>query len=91
MSRPEFNKSISLGNMLQMGALVVALAVGWFTMEARGADNATRIVENRSTFSDLEIRVRGLENGSVRLEERLRSMQDILLRIERRLATMERG
>jgi hypothetical protein len=90
MTRPQFNTTVSLGNVLQIGAMLVALGLGWAVMDARGQDNAERVAENRVTLTALEGRVRALESGSARLDERLRSMEGILNRIDERLANMER-
>lgn len=90
MTRPQFSSTISLGTVIQVGAMLVALGLGWAVMDARGQDNTARVTENRAMVAALEGRVRALESGSARLEERLRSMEGILNRIDERLANMER-
>lgn len=89
MTRPQFSTTVSLGNVLQIGAMLAALGVGWAIMDARGQSNAERAAENRAAIVAIEARVRALESGSARLEERLRSMESVLLRIDQRLANME--
>ena len=89
MTRPQFSTTVSLGSVLQIGAMLAALGVGWAVMDARGQNNEERVAENKAQIAAIEGRVRALESGSARLEERLRSMESVLLRIDQRLANME--
>ncbi|RAZ82399.1 hypothetical protein [Cereibacter johrii] len=65
---PEYRNSITLGNVLQMGAFVVALSVAWATLDARS-------LAAQRTVDDHEVRIRALEAqilGTLgRLDERL--------------------
>lgn len=65
---PELKDQITTGNIIQIGAMVVALAIGWAVMDARGQATA-------SAVSDHEARLRSLErdvlSGLTRIEARL--------------------
>lgn len=65
---PEIKQQITTGNLVQIGVMLVALAVGWAAMDMRG-QAAT------ATLSDHEARLRTLErdviSGLTRIEQRL--------------------
>lgn len=65
---PEYRNSITLGNVLQVAAMLVALSMAWATLDAKSA-SAQRSLE------DHEVRIRALEAqilGTLsRLDERL--------------------
>ena len=65
---PEIKSQITTGNLIQIGAMLVALAIGWAAMDARSQAATT-------TLSDHEARLRTLErdviSGLTRIEQRL--------------------
>lgn len=65
---PEIKSQITTGNLIQIGAMIVALSIGWAAMDAR-SQAAT------ATLSDHEARLRTLErdviSGIARIEQRL--------------------
>lgn len=90
MTGPKFNMGFSLGNAIQLGAMLVAMTGFFFAMKHQADSNAAGVVENKAQIAAIEARVRSQENGAARLDERLRSMEGVLLRIDRRLESMER-
>lgn len=65
---PEYRNSVTLGNMIQIGAMLVALAMAWATLDAKAA-SAQREIE------DHEVRLRSMEaqvlTTLARLDERM--------------------
>ena len=51
---PEFKEQITTGNMIQIVAMLIALAVSWAMLDARGQASAGRI-------DDHEVRLRSIE------------------------------
>jgi len=103
--RPKFAPVISLGNWLTIGALFVAGAAGWFSMEARSEQNEIAITElqvdlktglrdlaqSSETFrNELEVRVRAMEISQARNDQAAAHILDLLQRIEARLERIER-
>lgn len=97
---PDVEYKISLGNMLNMAGLIVAVAVAWGIMSERGETTRTQMQEVRDTLkqevdarreslSSIEARVRTLESSQARADERFNSVLQILGRIEARLERIE--
>lgn len=65
---PDYKSQISFGNLMQIGTMLVVLALGWSALDAR-SQAAT------ATLSDHEARLRTLErdviSGITRIEQRL--------------------
>jgi hypothetical protein len=72
---PEIKQQITTGNLLQIGAMLVALSLGWAALDARGA-SAQKSIE------DHELRLRSLERETA---DRLTRMEAILGRIDRKV------
>ena len=72
---PEIKQQITTGNLLQIGAMLVALSLGWATLDAQGA-SAQKSIE------DHELRLRSLERETA---DRLTRMEAILGRIDRKV------
>jgi FtsZ-binding cell division protein ZapB len=100
MVRPQVDYTISLGNMLNMAGLAVAVAVAWGIMSERGETTRTQMQEVRDTLkqevdnrreslSAIEARVRTLESSQARADERFNSVLQVLGRIEARLERIE--
>ena len=77
---PSIDPRISIGHIIQIGAFVVALAVGWTYMRAAGETAA-------STLTDHEVRLRALERevmtGLSRIETRLSQIDQSIARQQR--------
>lgn len=91
---------ISVGNLLNLAALTVAVAVGWGVMRERGEntrDQMSQISETlreevtarRDGMGALESRIRVLESSQARADERFNSVLQVLGRIEARLERIE--
>jgi type VI protein secretion system component VasK len=100
MTGPQMEYKISLGNILNMAALIVAVAVAWGVMSERGESTRTQMQEVRDTLkqevdsrrqaqNSIEVRVRELESGQARADERFNSVLQVLGRIEARLERIE--
>ncbi|HEY0329162.1 MAG TPA: hypothetical protein VGC77_08675 [Rhodopseudomonas sp.] len=65
---PEIKNQITLGNAIQIGVMLVALALGWAALDWRSQSSA-------ATVSDHEARLRSLERdvlrGLTQIDERL--------------------
>lgn len=99
---PRIDQNISLGNILNLAALVVAVAVAWGVMTERsktteaGMNTLSQALEKesenrRQQSGALESRLRTLESSQARAEERNNSVLQILGRIEARLERIEQG
>ena len=91
MSRPEFSPTISLGNLIQMAVLIVAMAGGWALMRADLDHLGGRLTTQRDVVRDMEMRVRVLEAERARADERFSNILALLSRIDGRLARIEGG
>jgi hypothetical protein len=91
---------ISVGNLLNLAALVVAVAVGWGIMSERGDNTKDQLEALRTTLqqevatrrdgqASIESRVRALESSQARADERFNSVLQVLGRIEARLERIE--
>lgn len=100
MTRPQMEYKISLGNMLNMIALAVAVAVSWGVMSERNEATRTQMQEVRDTLGqevdarirtqdDFSARLRALETNQARSDERFNSVLQVLGRIEARLERIE--
>ena len=87
--RPQFTATISLGNALQIAILLVGLGVGWMTIKAQGEANSSALATAAQDRSNMEIRIRALENQSARADERFTSILGYLSRIDTRLERIE--
>jgi hypothetical protein len=75
----------SLGNLINLAAMGVAVAVAWGSMSERSDLTHKGIKELESMQNAAEARIRSLETGQVRSDERLASILQIVSRIETRL------
>jgi len=100
MTTPKLENKMSIGNILNLLALVVAVAVGWGVMRERGETTRENMTELRDTLRQevstrregqgaLEARIRALESSQARADERFNSVLQVLGRIEARLERIE--
>ena len=100
VNSPKIENRMSLGNLLNLLALVVAVAVGWGVMRERGESTRESMTEIRETLRHevstrregqgaLEARIRALESSQARADERFNSVLEVLGRIEARLERIE--
>ena len=100
MTKPQIENKMSIGNILNLLALVVAVAVGWGIMRERGESTRENMTELRDTLRQevttrregqgaLEARIRALESSQARADERFNSVLQVLGRIEARLERIE--
>ena len=100
MTTPKLENKMSIGNILNLLALVVAVAVGWGVMRERGESTREHMTELRETLRQevstrregqgaLESRMRVVESNLARAEERNNAVLQVLGRIEARLERIE--
>lgn len=100
MSGPKIENRLSLGNIINLLALIAAIAVGWGVMSERGDQtreqmNSVREIlskevnARRDSQAALESRIRALESSQARADERFNSVLHVLGRIEARLERFE--
>lgn len=82
---PHISWSLSLGNILTMAAMGVAVAIAWGSMTERSDATHKGIRELESMQSASDARIRALEMNQTRTDERLNSILQIVSRIETRL------
>lgn len=75
----------SLGNIINLVAMGVAVAVAWGAMAERSDVTHKGIKEVEAMQSSSETRIRALEMNQARADERLASILQIVSRIETRL------
>ena len=100
MTKPQIENKMSIGNLLNLLALVVAVAVAWGVMSERGEHTRTEMNDIKETLRQevstrrdgqgaLEARIRALESSQARADERFNSVLQVLGRIEARLERIE--
>lgn len=75
----------SLGNIINLVAMGVAVAVAWGAMAERSDVTHKGIKEVEAMQTSSETRIRALEMNQARADERLASILQIVSRIETRL------
>jgi len=90
MTKPQFQMSFSLGHLIQMLGLIVAVTMGWMQLESRTSANKDRIESVAQSDASDKTRLRSLERDMARSDERLNSILTILGRIDSRLERMDR-
>lgn len=92
--RPVLTGSISLGNLLQIGTLIVAAAIGYATVQNKVDSLSDQVeaaeAENARTLASMEARTRYLETSFARADERYNAMLGLLQSIDDRLERIER-
>lgn len=100
MTKPQIENKMTIGNILNLLALVVAVAVGWGVMSERGESTRSELTDIKETLRQevstrregqgaLEARIRALESSQARADERFNSVLQVLGRIEARLERIE--
>ena len=94
--QPLFNRSISVGNILQIVVLVASVMFAWSTMDQRSQKNteavsATKaeIIEVKEDVQRLRDEVRRLEIDQVRSREQYNNLVELLTKIDARLERIE--
>lgn len=75
----------SLGNLINLAAMGIAVAVAWGSMSERSDLTHKGIKEMEAMQTASETRIRTLEMNQARADERLASILQIVSRIETRL------
>lgn len=89
MSKPTFDARISLGNLIQIVMIVVALSIGWGRFEAGIASNASAVQRLTESAQQMDSEVRSLRVNVTRQDERLTGIYTLLNRIDARLERIE--
>lgn len=85
MPEPTMRWDFSLGNVINLIAMGVAVAVAWGSMSERSDVTHKGIKEVEVMQAASETRIRTLEMSQARADERLASILQIVSRIETRL------
>ena len=92
----QMTRTISIGNLLQIGAMVVAVVGGYFALEAKTSENAGRLqrledahLKTVERGERRDRRIQGLETSQARDDERLSNILTLLARIDGRLERIE--
>jgi hypothetical protein len=89
--KPIFTRQFSFGNAVQIGVLLVSLAVVYATLDARSKANTEATLANRQAIAAQELRMRALEQNFARTDERLSSILTLVTRIDAKLERLENG
>jgi hypothetical protein len=89
MPMPSITPNISLGNLLNILAMIVAVSIAWANISNVAQANSRDVGKNDLRINDVEVRVRTLENNQSRADERLINIIEMLNRIDQRLEKME--
>jgi hypothetical protein len=89
MPMPSITPNISLGNLLNIFAMIVAVAIAWANISNVAQANSRDVAKIDGRVNDVEVRVRTLENNQSRTDERLINIIEMLNRIDGRLEKME--
>lgn len=73
--KPQWSPQISLGNIIQIGLLLVGLVAAWITMEQRTDAAEAASKQNAAELVQIELRIRALETTNAADAEQLRSLQ----------------
>ncbi len=84
-NKPYVRWDFSLGNLINLAAMGVAVAVAWGAMTERSELTHKGIKELEAMQTTSETRIRTLEMNQARADERLTSILQIVSRIETRL------
>jgi hypothetical protein len=85
MEEPSMRWDFSLGNLINLAAMGIAVAVAWGSMSERSDLTHKGIKELEGMQTAAESRIRTLEMNQARADERLSSILQIVSRIEARL------
>ena len=75
MTRPTISNQISIGNIIQIGAFVVAVVAAYYAIQYQAETASIAASKNTEQIASLEGRIRDLENRSARDSEQLRTLQ----------------
>ncbi|MCA0204283.1 MAG: hypothetical protein LCH92_08075 [Proteobacteria bacterium] len=90
MTAPKIPMTISLGNLLTIGVLLVSLTGAWFAMSARVEQVDERSRANAAQISRHGEQLAAGQAAEARTNERLRSIETSLVRIEAGVADLTR-
>ena len=83
-----FRWDVSMGNILSILTVVIAVAMAWQSLDSRVSALEELKTETRITLSETALRVKKIEDErdrTARIEEKLVFIQSALSRLERRL------
>lgn len=90
----QFENTLSLGNAITIGTMLIGLGAAWAVTEARGRSVEVDIATTSAIVGGLEIRVRTLETSTAasdaKNDERFNAILSTLNRIDTRLERMEK-
>lgn len=86
-----FDPKISLGNLIQIGVVIVTVAGAWFNLDNRVNNNREDLETLQATekehYVDLSARTRSLETDRAVTDQKLANILDI---VKKNQATLER-
>lgn|GEM_PF-1989707 len=86
---PSMDNRISLGNIIVLGGMIVAIAVAWGAWTATTSGLASKLTDHAGQIAAVEARTRALETASARQDERMVLILDSLRKIEARMDTVK--
>jgi Tfp pilus assembly protein PilO len=88
VSPVSFRWDVSIGNILSILTVVIAVAMAWQSLDSRVSALEDLKADTRSSLAEAAMRVKRLEDErdrTARIEEKLAFIQSALSRLERRL------
>lgn len=89
MTAPKFRFEWNLGTILQLVVVSAGAVAMFITLENQAKSNANDIDRNEVQLSQMQERVRTLEQSAIRNDERMQNMLSLLQRIDNRLERIE--
>lgn len=83
---PEIKVPITYASLLQLGGILVALAIAWSAMNSQVSAMSGQLNAMSAQLVDTDLRLRSLELGYARIEEKLTPIG----RMDDRLRNMEK-
>lgn len=90
MAGTTFENRVTLGNILTLGAMLVAGSVGYAMLDARGAANSLTNERQDTRIEIMSLDMSRLAIGAARSDEKLTNILSVLGDINARLKEMEK-
>ena len=90
MTGPNFTKQISLGNALQIVAMLVAVGAGWATLNGRVDNVDERARQNAAQIDAMRPQLVQVQRNEARTDARLQNIEGGVSRIESNVSDLTR-
>lgn len=91
MGKPTFSPQISLGNVIQIGIVLVAVIGAWFNLDNRVQNNATDLATIRQNQKEFRVTTQALQIARARDDEKLANILLIVKDNKLALQRLARG